>query len=656
MVRQATNDSSFSRQLMEKEWLEINRLGIYNASTLCGMNSSRFHGLFVAPYGDGKKMANLLAKFEESVFIENRVYEISTNQYERSIYPDGYKYLKKVNFDPFPVFYYEIEDRRLEKTILLLQEKAILIIRYALKNQGKSIKLILKPMIAGRFSHELAKDIQGITTDSYIGDKVVKISPRPDIPELKIYFMKGNYVPATLWYYNYLYIKDNEENSGNKENLFNPGFFSCTLKPYEIFDLYISLEDVIDFDYEAIYRREKELRRKSAPPGINCPVYIETLMQNINRWVMKPTEKFALSIPNYYHADSSLRETILCYYGLMYLPEFLPMIGSEIQRLASLVDEGLLPVSFPSLHNVSTHQAADCSLMFINLMYMYHKLSNRRDLDEFFYTTTRDILDAFQDGTRYGIKQDKDGLLITGNNNNSTSWIPLLDKNGEVIRYGKLCEHNALWYNALKILEFFSRGVKKNRLAGKYAKYAESTRRSFIKKFWNAGSHSLYDLIRDDYRDDTLRIGQIIPLALPFTMLDREKGLLLLQKIEDDLFTPFGLRTLSRTDSNYIGKCKNTVNRSDPAYYMGSVWPWTIGSYVNAVLNYRGRNIQVIKTLLHFISRFKEKMTDITMGFIPELFDGDPPHDSHGNEAYALNSTEIIRSYIQLSQITEKEE
>jgi predicted glycogen debranching enzyme len=638
-------------QIMDKEWLCVNKLGTYSSSTLCGMNSRRYHGLFVVPCNGHGKRANILAKFEESVFIENRLYEISTNQFEGGIYPKGYTYLKNMDLDPFPKFYYQVEDRRIEKTILLLQEKNILVIRYTLKNQGKPVKLILKPMIAGRFTNDLTKDVQGMNTDSYLDEQVVKISPRPDIPELKIYFNKGDYVPATLWYHGYVYEKDKAENNKNVEDLFNPGFFSYILQPYETFDLFISVDEVTDFDYESIYRREKENRQKKLEGMETAPTYINTLIQNIYGWFVPAQKKYASFLPNYHQASSSLRETLLCYFGLMYIPEFQLLIRDAIAHLASLLSNGLFPISFPSLASGTSYQTSDCSLIFINLMYMYVKITNDRSRLEEYFQTTRNILESYQEGTGYDIRQDKDGLLITGNEKTSTSWIPLVKDEGRVIRYGKLCEINALWYNALKVMEFFCRRIEKKRLAGKYAKYSEKTRNAFIKKFWNPGEECLYDVIRDNHKDKSLRAGQIIPLALPFNMLDMEKGQMLMQKIENELFTPYGLRTLSYLDDNYTGKIDQPINRSHPAYYTGAVWPWTIALYVNAVLNYRGVNVQVVKTLLHFLSSFQTKMNENAIGYIAELFEGDAPYRANGNVAYALNATEIIRAYLLLNQV-----
>ena len=80
---------------IKKEWIETNTLGAYSSSTIYGLNTRRYHGLFVIPEDSIYKRINVLSKLEESIFVENRIYEISTNQFIGGVYPDGYKFLKK---------------------------------------------------------------------------------------------------------------------------------------------------------------------------------------------------------------------------------------------------------------------------------------------------------------------------------------------------------------------------------------------------------------------------------------------------------------------------------------------------------------------------------------------------------------------------------
>ena len=230
---------------LKKEWLEANQLGSYACSTIYGLNYRRYHGLFAVPVKNGTGHVLLLSKFEESVFIGSQVFELSANRFKGGIHPDGYRYLQRFALDPFPKFTYLIDGRRLEKTLFLLHDSNTLIIRYTNKNQGPPLKLILKPILASRDVSGLTHENNKINTDSYSDNRVVKMSPRPDMPELSIYYLKGDYTRAPLWYYGFMYSGSAEEsghNEGETEDLFNTGFFTCTLDTYESMDLYITTD------------------------------------------------------------------------------------------------------------------------------------------------------------------------------------------------------------------------------------------------------------------------------------------------------------------------------------------------------------------------------------------------------------------------------
>ena len=106
-----------------KEWLESNKLGAYAMSTVYGLNNQRYHGLYVIPTNDEDDKIIILSKFEESLFIENRVYELSTNQFKGGLHPEGFRYIQRFTMDPFPRFLFEVEDKRIEKTHSLVLAK-----------------------------------------------------------------------------------------------------------------------------------------------------------------------------------------------------------------------------------------------------------------------------------------------------------------------------------------------------------------------------------------------------------------------------------------------------------------------------------------------------------------------------------------------------
>src|SRR5881296_1197447 len=94
---------------LQREWLETNGLGGFASSTITGLNTRRYHGLLTAATKPPVGRVVLLSKFEETLIIDGRRYEISTNQYPGAVHPQGFNYQTGFSLDPFPVFTYEVE-------------------------------------------------------------------------------------------------------------------------------------------------------------------------------------------------------------------------------------------------------------------------------------------------------------------------------------------------------------------------------------------------------------------------------------------------------------------------------------------------------------------------------------------------------------------
>ena len=156
------------------------------------MNTRREHGILVVPDNSQKKKIVLLSKLEESIFIDSKLHDISTNQYNTGIFPSGYTYLEKFEMNPFPCFTFKIDGRVIKKTVFLLSNYPMLIVRYELKNKGIPVNIIVKPFIAERFATEITKDLQGLNTDSYLGHQFVRWAIKPNMPELYVYYSHGH--------------------------------------------------------------------------------------------------------------------------------------------------------------------------------------------------------------------------------------------------------------------------------------------------------------------------------------------------------------------------------------------------------------------------------------------------------------------------------
>lgn len=631
---------------LDVEWLQVNNLGAYSSSSLFGLNNRKEHGLFVVPTTDPTNKINLLAKLEETVFVKDYSFELSSNQYENSIYPNGYKHLKSFSLNPFPVFHYKVSDRAINKSVLLLHDKNVLVVRYELKNNGDPVKLIIKPIIAARYADDLFKDIQGINPDSYMDENVVKIAPRSDLPEIHLSYNKGEYTPAALWYHNFCYKKENsigESSKNNKEDLLNPGFFTYSLEPYESFEIYVSLNEWHNFDYEYLLRKEKEYRKSIDKKYKKLPIFIQNISKNVKSIPLFKDQVNIQCLPDYHITQCNYRNSILAMNDSLVVQKNENNTNKLIEACLSRLNNGLLIENSKS-KNVKPTCFADTALQLINLGYHAFKFyKNTELLEKNIYDPFVDIIESFRKGTDFNIYMDKDGLIFSGDKNTNISIFPLVNETGHVLRYGKLLEVNVFWINALHIMKFFSNQLNKSRMVKKYSKLVELASASFIEKFWDNENSRFYDLLRDNLKDNTFRINQIYALALPFHILEKEKGKELLYSIKNELLTSFGLRSLSNNDINYVGECNINSDSYKFGKYLGAVWPSSISDFIIACVNYGDLSAESIE-LAKLIENFEQLCKSYCLGYLPEYLDGDKPHKAHGHAANVLNMLSILKA------------
>ncbi len=217
-------------------------------------------------------------------------------------------------------------------------------------------------------------------------------------------------------------------------------------------------------------------------------------------------------------------------------------------------------------------------------------------------------------------------------------------------RAGKACEINALWYNALKTASDLGMHLGKD--VSSYETLAAGVASNFENVFWNPETNCLFDLVYLDeagnqVKDPAIRPNQIFAVSLPYTMLSPEKEKAIVDRVEKDLLTPFGLRTLSRDHPLYKGQYHGDAINRDTAYHNGTAWPWLLGAYVKAyrkVHNYSEESLENMRALLQ---GFNAHLEIAGIGTISEVFDGDYPHSPGGCIAQAWSVAEIFRAYVE---------
>jgi len=316
------------------------------------------------------------------------------------------------------------------------------------------------------------------------------------------------------------------------------------------------------------------------------------------------------------------------------------------------VDGGMLPNRFPDQGETPEYNTVDATLWFFEAIWQYLNYYKDCELKETawhliewtFYPVLKNIADLHISGTRYGIHADQEGFLWAGAGSTQLTWMDA--KVGDIAitsRTGRPVEIQALWYNALKILEEFGREFNDNATADRYAQIAATLKERFDAVFWNEEKRCLFDVVGDCSTDASVRPNQVIAISLRHSLIESEKARAVLAVAERDLLTPYGLRTLSPSDVGYRGRYEGDVWSRDSSYHQGTVWPWLIGPYFAAKLKYSQDSTAVIEDAKAWLQRFSVHFSEAGLGQVSEIFDGDAPHRACGCIAQAWSVSELLR-------------
>jgi predicted glycogen debranching enzyme len=305
----------------------------------------------------------------------------------------------------------------------------------------------------------------------------------------------------------------------------------------------------------------------------------------------------------------------------------------------------MLPNRFPDEGETPEYNTVDATLWMFEAVRAYATNTNHWDfVRDNLYSVLTGIIDWHRRGTRFGIRMDVDGLLRAGEPGVQLTWMDA--KVGDLVvtpRRGKPVEVQALWYNALRIMESLAGRYDDVEREAMFGAMADLARVSFNKVFWNSASGSLYDVVDGDVRDASLRPNQIFAVSLAHSMLDGRRAKAVVETVERELLTPRGLRTLDTKDPRYRGRYIGDPMSRDTAYHQGTVWPWLIGPFFTAWLKIRGSNQESRARVKAWLAEFDQHLTEAGVGQVSEIFDGDPPFAPRGCMAQAWSVAELLR-------------
>ena len=633
---------------LTREWLETNGIGGFASSTITCLNTRRYHGLLVAATTVPCGRTVLVSKVEEIVLVDGRRYELGANQYPGVIHPTGYQYLKQFRLDPFPVFTYEIEGLEIEKSVFMIQGENTTVLQYRLGRAATDANAVVlleaRPLIAFRDHHGTTHENNSLNTEVHIVDGSVQVSPYPGLPELNLAHDGSEVDPTGHWYRNFEYRSERERGLDFVEDLFNPFAIRFDLSDRGDANLIASTEPH-EAAQASVYRNAEVERRQSF--ASSAPVdheLISTLTAAADQYIVARGHLKTV-IAGYHWFGDWGRDTMIALPGLTLVTARYETAKSILLEFARHVDQGMIPNRFPDEGERAEYNTVDATLWYFEAVRsLAHYTGDPEFIRGNLYAVLADIIDWHERGTRYGIHVEEDGLLNSGEEGVQLTWMDA--KVGDLVvtpRRGKPVEIQALWYNALCVMEQFALEFGDEVGRDRYRAMAELAKRNFNLLFWNDDACCLYDCVNGEERDGSIRPNQVIAASLPYSMLDRNKARRVVEVVERRLWTPLGLRTLAPDDPRYRPRCEGGIWERDSAYHQGTVWPWLMGPFITAYVKSQGRTRASRQRAAEWLGPFFAHLSEAGLGHISEICDGDTPHTPRGCIAQAWSVAELLR-------------
>ncbi|MCB9845025.1 MAG: glycogen debranching enzyme family protein [Phycisphaeraceae bacterium] len=664
-----------------REWLLTNGLGGFCMGTLTGLPTRRYHSLLTAPTRAPLGRIRALSAMHESVTIALGTANESTVSLTPIAFASGdgrtrhCPHLRRFEQGHFGCRWsYTIShpsgEIHLERTLHLFDHRNAIAIRYAARTGGVPIRLELRPLVRLGDYHELhAPDsprdlkLRVLPNGAVVTDHVAG---------LHLHSLEAAFRRDESWWKALIYDLEAERGLDCIEDLYCPGALDWTTVPAggtSVMTLFASTDAMpsvsITDDAAARDRRVAEHTRHAIVRAGGDRLAsddqraIAALVRAADQFVVRRESahvKGLSVIAGYPWFGDWGRDTFIALPGLMLSTGRYDEALSVLETWSKSQRHGLIPNRFEEQTGEARFNTVDASMWFVRAAGAWEETSGRT-APSWLRRACRAVVDAYTHGTDFGIAMDPaDGLIRAGSESTQLTWMDAA-RDGVVFtpRHGKAVEINALWHHALLVAarmiddEDPTRAAELRTLAARVAE-------SFMELLWNSGANCLFDRLERDRHGvwqpvDEIRPNQVFALAFEPAILPPDRQRALLATIERELLTPEGLRTLSPSAPNYEARFDGPLFDRDRAYHNGTVWPWLIGAYIDAVLLVRGHKAETISHARRVLESMIERIGDPCVGQLAEVFDADgSPRRPGGCVAQAWSVAETLRALVRTTR------
>lgn len=638
-MQKIMEEKNIEKNFLNYEWLESNHLGAYSSSTLFNCHSRKYHGLLVAAM-PGLKRKVLLSKLDEKLNYGGRDYYLNLHYYLPNVFvPNNYSENLDQEFQNefCPMWKFENEEFSLIKQLMLVEDSNTLILKYefSLKHKAKG-SFEIRPLLAFRDFHDLQKANNSFCNKISRYDDNIYISPFNE-ERLFIKTNQAELLEDSCWYWNFAYAEEKKRGYEYSEDLASPCKITIELPETKV--LYLAFSDnFIQDRVENLWLKESKKRNQKNHLKFKSQE-AKALTKTANSFVVNINDKYSTIVAGYHWFGSWGRDTMISLPGIFMKTKYQEDFKKVLRYYLDFKQDGLIPNIIGASKNQSAYNSVDASLWLFWAMHEFASITNNKWIKNEFWEDMKNILQHYLQGLPEKIKFCDNGLIYSGNAKDSLSWMDAcIDGHSVIPRYGFLVEINALWYNAIAWSYELAKEFKDS-----FAKDLENLmhliKANFESVFYNKDAKHLADYVRDEKQNLQFRPNQIFAISLPYTCIDEKIGKEVLSQISYKLFCPKGLRTLDSSDPDYKGIYQGDQRTRDLAYHNGSLWPWLLGAYCDALLRYE-------KSIAK--SEIQNIIANFDPNLIAEIYDGDAPHQARGCISQAWSLAEIRRSAIKI--------
>lgn len=648
---------------IKREWAVTNGIGGYAGSSMIGAHSRTHQGYLIASLHAPIERYLVFSKINETVTVGTRTVSFETSQHRASgktVYTEGQKFLTSFIYDGSVHYTYETDNFSFEKHITLKRNANVCAVSYELTAGDNDCTFTLTPLFNYR-EHSESSTPDTLRFETFTEDRTFYLVPEKN-KDIAIRFQTSE------------------------------GTFSERETVYDV-DMQLQIEVDLETDGLDCHYCPVDLSI-AVPANTTKKVSILCSIGNVNERPapVSATEAFSILEENArchaelfekagYHdsfanqlvlaSDQFLtyrestkmmtvlaglpwftdwgRDTMIAFTGLTLCTKRFKEAEEILLTFARYIRHGIVPNMFPDDNMPPLYNTVDASLWYFYAVYQYLHYNPAAEAEAFvkeqIFPHLKEIISAYEKGTDFSIYMEDDGLIHAGSGLDQITWMDV--RVGDWVatpRHGKPVEINALWYNALRIMESLCEKFDED--ASAYRTRAEQVKESFNAKFWDSANQCLFDVVDGDEPDDHIRPNQVYAVSLPFSLLPEEQEKAVVALVEKELFVGCGLRSLAPDHPDYHGIYCGALAKRDAAYHQGTAWGFLLGGFFSAYMKVNHHSSSAAENAVRMLEPVRKHLTDSgCIGSISEIFDGDAPHNPRGCYAQAWSVGEVLRCY-----------